>query len=196
MKKIVFIILIVLIVAVGYYAISPFFDNKTIDDELPDNIINDQDDDNNDDGVDSLMPSGKEELSEEMKDEFEKEMKKAEEDKELEMDEQMPEETKMIQSHPVMGTVGHPASGEVKILDTTTGKVIRYENFETINGPNLHVYLAKDLKAREYYDLGEIKGTSGNINYSVPKEANLEDYKYVMYWCVPFKVLFNYAEIN
>jgi len=96
----------------------------------------------------------------------------------------------------VVGTTGHPASGTVRVLETEDGSIIRYENFETINGPNLHVYLAKDLDAKEFIDLGPIKATRGNINYAVPKEIDIKEYRYVMYWCVPFGVLFNYAELQ
>ncbi|MFC1721203.1 DM13 domain-containing protein [Patescibacteria group bacterium] len=98
--------------------------------------------------------------------------------------------------HKVMGTSGHPAEGTVRVVQTEEGQVIRYENFSTINGPQLHVYIAKDLEAKEFVDLGPIKGTQGNINYAVPDNVDLDEYKYVMYWCVPFGVLFNYAEVN
>mgnify|MGYP000474668787 CR=1 FL=1 len=81
---------------------------------------------------------------------------------------------------PIMGTFGHPASGHVRVLKTEMGTIIRYENFDTIAGPRLHVYLAKDLNAKEFVDLGPINGTSGNINYAVPSNIHLEDYIYVM----------------
>lgn len=97
---------------------------------------------------------------------------------------------------PVVGTVGHPASGTVRVVFAGGETVVRYENFSTINGPNLHVYLAKDLDAKEFVDLGPIRGTEGNINYTVPAGVSLEEYPYVMYWCVPFGVLFNYAKLQ
>jgi len=93
----------------------------------------------------------------------------------------------------VKGTVGHPASGAVRVIDS---KTIRYENFETINGPDLYVYLSKDLEANDFVDLGEIRGTKGNINYEIPDTINVEEYTYVLTWCKAFGVLFNYAQIN
>ena len=95
----------------------------------------------------------------------------------------------------VRGTQGHPASGEMKVIHNGNNHIIRFEEFKTINGPQLHVYLAKDLDAKEFVDLGPIRGTEGNINYSVPYGVDVKDYKYVMHWCVPFGVLFNYAEL-
>ena len=96
----------------------------------------------------------------------------------------------------VIGTAGHPASGTVRSIKTESGVVIRYEDFKTINGPDLYVYLAKDLEANEYINLGELKATEGNINYSVPPGTALQEYPYVLVWCKQFGVLFNYAELS
>lgn len=96
----------------------------------------------------------------------------------------------------VMGTQGHPASGTVRIIESEEQTFIRFEDFETLNGPQLHLYLSKDLEATEYVDLGPIRGTEGNINYEIPEDVDLSEYPYVMHWCVPFGVLFNYANIS
>ena len=97
---------------------------------------------------------------------------------------------------PVVGTTGHPASGTVRIVKTGDKTYVRYENFKTINGPDLYVYLAKDLDAKEYVSLGTLRATEGNVNYEIPTDVNLQDYKYVMVWCKVFGVLFNYADIG
>jgi len=159
---------VVMLVAlgIGWYAISPLFRDIEVHDELPENIMLEEV------GTAAMGEDG--------------------------------EMTGMTTSSAdgreerfeVVGTTGHPASGFVRVLETTDGTVIRYEDFETINGPNLHMYLAKDLDAKEYIDLGAIKGTRGSINYSVPADIDVSEYRYVMYWCVPFSVLFNYAEIR
>jgi hypothetical protein len=73
---------------------------------------------------------------------------------------------------------------------------LRFENFETINGPKLHIYLASDLSADDYIDLGEIKATKGNVNYEIPDGTDLEKYNKVLVWCRPFKVLFSYSELE
>jgi hypothetical protein len=115
---------------------------------------------------------------------------------ELAMEEDMPEMVAVSESFPVMGTFGHPASGNVKVIENLNETIIRYEDFETINGPNLHVYLSKDIEGKDFIDLGPIRGTKGNINYTVPEGVDLNEYRYVMYWCVPFAVLFNYADLG
>lgn len=104
-----------------------------------------------------------------------------------------PVETK---NAPVIGTFGHPAEGVARVIETAEGTIVRFENFKTINGPKLHVYLSKDLDAKDFVDLGPIRGTSGNINYAIPADIDISEYKYVLHWCVPFRVLFNSAEIN
>lgn len=95
----------------------------------------------------------------------------------------------------VVGTGGHPGSGSVRVINTEGGTVVRYENFKTINGHDLYVYLAKDLDAKEYVNLGTLKATEGNVNYDVPADVNVSDYRYVMVWCKQFSVLFNYADL-
>lgn len=90
----------------------------------------------------------------------------------------------------------HEVEGEAKVIEKDGKRILRFENFETINGPNLHIYLASDLNVNDYVDLGEIKATKGNVNYEIPEGVNLEEYNYVVIWCVPFKVLFSYSELS
>jgi hypothetical protein len=54
--------------------------------------------------------------------------------------------------------------------------------------------LATDRSASDYIDLGKIKATKGNVNYGIPSDVDLEKYDTVLVWCVPFEVLFSYAE--
>lgn len=96
----------------------------------------------------------------------------------------------------VIGTSGHPASGTVRVVADGVDSYLRYENFKTINGPDLFVYLANDLDAKDFVNLGELKATEGNVNYKIPDTINVSDYKYVMVWCKAFGVLFNYADIS
>lgn len=96
----------------------------------------------------------------------------------------------------IIGTTGHPASGTARIVEVEGKSYIRYENFKTINGPDLYVYLAKDLDAKQYVNIGTLRATEGNVNYEIPQEVNIAEYKYIMTWCKRFGVLFNYAEIK
>jgi len=105
-------------------------------------------------------------------------------------------ESKSSRSFSIVGTSGHPASGTIRIINTDNQNYIRYENFKTINGPDIFVYLAKDLGAKEYINLGAVKATEGNVNYEIPNNVNVNEYRYVMVWCKAFGVLFNYADLS
>lgn len=95
----------------------------------------------------------------------------------------------------VVGTAGHPASGTVRLIEADGKRYIRYENFKTINGPDIYVYLSKDLDAKEFVNLGRVRATEGNINYEIPAEVNVSNYPYVLTWCEAFGVLFNSAKL-
>lgn len=125
----------------------------------------------------------------------------------IRVDEALPEERRVesnsvaksqaqIVPSPVMGTAGHPASGTARRIETDGKWYIRYENFKTINGPDIYVYLAKDLEAKGYVSLGKVKATEGNVNYEVPQNVDPTEYRYVMVWCKQFGVLFNYADLS
>ena len=90
----------------------------------------------------------------------------------------------------------HEVSGKALIIDTPEGKVLRFEDFETVNGPDLFIYLSSDLNNDDFVNLGEIKATKGNVNYLLPKDIDLKKYNKVLVWCRAFRVLFSYAELK
>ena len=89
----------------------------------------------------------------------------------------------------------HHVEGSARILEGDDERVLRFEDFDTSDGPNLHIYLSSDLNATDFVDLGKIRATTGNINYDVDPSIDLEKYDKVLVWCVPFGVLFSYAEL-
>jgi hypothetical protein len=200
MKKVIIGVIVIALVVFAYYTISPFFRNIEVNDAVPDNVIDIVADSNleaeaqlfDNEGVAKEIQKQGEQDSIVKNGETSDSVTTGENQRENISEEQNDTPKRFS----VQGTTGHPASGNVQLLSTTNGTVIRYEDFETINGPNLHVYLSKDLDAKDFVDLGPIKGTKGNINYTVPEGVSLSEYPYVMYWCVPFGVLFNYAEVT
>ena len=95
----------------------------------------------------------------------------------------------------VTGTPGHPASGTVRIVESDGKRYVRYENFKTINGPDIFVYLSRDKDAKDFVSLGKVRATEGNINYEIPANIDPRDYPYVLTWCKTFSVLFNSAKV-
>ena len=89
----------------------------------------------------------------------------------------------------------HDVSGKALLIEAEGKKVLRFEDFETINGPDLRIYLATDREATDIIDLGEIKATKGDVNYDIPEGTDIGKYRYVLVWCRAFSVLFSYAEL-
>jgi len=90
----------------------------------------------------------------------------------------------------------HDVAGIAKLIKHDGKTVLRFEDFETINGPKLHIYLASDLDAKDFVDLGPIRATKGNVNYDLDPSIDTDKYNKVFVWCVPFRVAFSYAELQ
>ncbi|NIM26525.1 MAG: hypothetical protein GTN35_00870 [Nitrososphaeria archaeon] len=89
------------------------------------------------------------------------------------------------------------AQGDAYTIPLEDGSdVLRLENFESTNGPDLYVYLATDDKATDFVSLGELKANKGNQNYDIPDNTDLTKYSNVLIWCKAFGVLFGSAEIS
>lgn len=184
LKKILLLCAGITILGVGYYFISPFFITVQLDEPLP--IIQDV----------SLSVTDTDQPAPEATNlelEIQSGLSTSSGNKPASVVTPVPE-TPIIAT--VVGTKGHPASGTARLLATAAGSFVRFENFKTINGPDLFVYLATDLEATEFVDLGRLKATEGNINYAIPDGTNVEKYPYVMVWCKQFGVLFNSAKIQ
>jgi hypothetical protein len=98
----------------------------------------------------------------------------------------------------------HETKGMATVFQLTDGKkMLRLTNFETSNGPDVHVYLvaaqdAKDndtVKNAEFVDLGSMKGNIGDQNYELPANADLAKYHAVTIWCKRFSVNFGTAPL-
>lgn len=165
-------------------------------------------------------PSGlvSDEVSEEMADDMTADM--ADEPVMVEVDEDMPEmemesatagadeeeATAMIETIFTGDFVdrSHPTSGRADVLnDGGVQRFLRFEDFETDNGPDLNVYLSTaGVNADagtfddDFIDLGDLKGNIGPQNYEIPADVDLDRYSTVVIWCVRFGVAFGAAEIN
>lgn len=97
----------------------------------------------------------------------------------------------------------HGASGTATIYVLPDGmRVLRLEDFQSTNGPELHVLLTTGTEKKtfgnlgEYHDLGLLKGNVGNQNYDIPAEIDLDTIKSVVIYCWPFKVVFSVADLE
>src|SRR4051794_26662131 len=101
--------------------------------------------------------------------------------------------------------LAHDTGGAATVHQLADGKrILRLSNFETSNGPDVHVYLvtaevAKDnatVKQAGFIDLGSLKGNKGDQNYEVPADTDLNKYKSVSIWCSRFGVNFGAAALS
>ena len=98
----------------------------------------------------------------------------------------------------------HQGSGGATIYQQPDGShVLRFENFEVTNGPDLHVLLvenpapvSRDDIMTGYVDLGSLKGNVGNQNYEIPAGTDVSKYKSVVIYCMPFHVVFSTATLS
>ncbi len=98
----------------------------------------------------------------------------------------------------------HPTRGVATVFDLGDGtQVLRLEDFETDNGPDLRVYLSSapvDADAGAFdddaVDLGVLKGNIGNQNYDLPADVDLSRYATVVIWCDRFDVAFGASALR
>jgi hypothetical protein len=93
----------------------------------------------------------------------------------------------------------HPTSGTAIVLGDGSGqRFVRFESFETSNGPDLNVYLVNSAAGGvdDVIDLGNLKGNIGDQNYEIPADVDLGVYDTVLIWCVRFSSPFGEATIT
>lgn len=102
-------------------------------------------------------------------------------------------------------SVAHDTKGTASVYQLADGKrILRLTNFETSNGPDVHVYFvaasdASDsgtVKKAGFLELGSLKGNIGDQNYDLPSDADLAKYRAVTIWCKRFSVNFGTAPLN
>ncbi len=99
----------------------------------------------------------------------------------------------------------HRGSGKATIYTLSDGsRVLRFEDFEVTNGPDLRVLLTAhgaptshdDIEEAGYVELGKLKGNVGNQNYTVPADLPVEIQRTVVIYCNPFSVVFSTAALS
>jgi Electron transfer DM13 len=110
----------------------------------------------------------------------------------------------VIESGTFYGVV-HPTAGTATIYRLGDGdRILRFTNFRTSNGPDVHVYLVAAEDARDnasvtravFIDLGSIKGNIGDQNYALGANVDLSKYRAVSVWCKRFSINFAVAPLR
>ena len=125
------------------------------------------------------------------------------------VDEAMPKAQGAASPQPLVSgqfySILHPTAGTATIYQMGDGShVLRFTNFSTSNGPDVHVYVvaaddAKDVATVQqagFIDLGVIKGNVGDQNYVIGSDLDLAKYRAVSIWCKRFSVNFGAAALR
>lgn len=100
--------------------------------------------------------------------------------------------------------LAHETSGSASVYQLADGRrVLRLEELHTSDGPDLRVYLVRGddatdkaaIQAGHFIDLGALKGNVGNLNYDIPQDVDLSQYRSVSIWCRRFGVNFAAAPL-
>ena len=190
-------IITVIAIAIATYTISPLFINTTIDEPLPDTRTNI--------GFDEFMKLSEDERATIGKDMTQEEKDNimgvfAQENATINDEMTIPENqtNDMLAGNLIDAGDGfHMASGQVKVLQSLNGtQILRLENLDVTNGPDLYVYLATDTTAKDFVSLGRLKGNMGNQNYPIPENTDFEKYNTVLIWCQAFSTLFGSSKLS
>ena len=187
------VLIAIAVVAFGWWLISPLFITKEVDEEFPLT-------------ANAVIPEGMDRAEAEMVMSTMAGMGEK-------VDEAMPEMPAAAQSSPVRLKSGqfkdgdrfHKGSGQALIYDLPDGsQVLRFEDLEVTNGPDLRVILttvadpesSEDVHAAGYIELDKLKGNVGNQNYPIPADADADSFKSVVIYCKPFRVVFAVANLS
>ena len=92
----------------------------------------------------------------------------------------------------------HATSGTVRLIPQPDGTtVLRLENLNTSNGPDVKVVLSPDPDgyASGAVTLASLKGNKGSQNYVIPADVDLGSIRSVVLWCKRFNVDFAVAPL-
>jgi hypothetical protein len=90
----------------------------------------------------------------------------------------------------------HRTSGTATVTIQGDSKTLDLANFETLNGPDLFVYLSADKSNKDFVDLGTLDSFKGDQSYGISDSVDIVKYHNVLIWCKAFGVLFGSAELS
>jgi Electron transfer DM13 len=97
--------------------------------------------------------------------------------------------------------LAHDTSGTARVVMLEGGKrILRIEDLDTDNGPDLVVYLSPQPSDGSGFgsgavNLGKLKGNKGSQNYELPADVDPANFGSVVIWCKRFSVAFGVAPL-
>ena len=197
MKRLAVILVAAVILAAGWFFVSPLFIDEMVDEDF-DFVL--ESGGLNLEAVMSMPETKRQSMMQEI-------MDAAANAPDVSSTESMPPNSPRVvaQGRFVDADVVHKGSGQVTLYQLPNDRhLIRFEDFRTTNGPALVVYLGKhpspmqaaDVVDGGYVSLGKLKGNVGNQNYAIPEHTDVLEYNSVVIWCELFGVLFSPANLS
>ena len=171
MKKIIISSIFILVSVISWWLLSPLFINVEVNEAVP------------------ISLAEHEKIKNSMQDSIIKDV----------MPTSLANENKKLGSF-IDGDSSHKVSGDLLLLVNKDSSYLRFENFDSTNGPDLYVVLSSNKNPKKdglgkMLIIEKLKGNKGNQNYSL-KGISLNDYESVLIYCKAFSVVFGYASIK
>jgi len=86
-------------------------------------------------------------------------------------------------------SLAHSGKGKAAVVRLASGPTkLTLTDFDIDPGPQVVVRLVAGGRAEgsDYRELGDLKGTRGDQQYTIPPGTDLKRYDTVVFWCVPF----------
>jgi len=87
-------------------------------------------------------------------------------------------------------------SGKAKVYLLNGLYVLKLQGVTISNGPDLHVYLSKEIQPVNYMDLGRLQSTIGDQVYNIAGSPDFTMYKYALVHCQRYNHLFGSAQLQ
>ena len=108
-------------------------------------------------------------------------------------------DTTMAVSHVAGNFINGPygsVMGTARVYIQNGRYLLALQQLSSSNGPDLHVYLSKEVLPINFIDLGLLQSVSGNQVYNIPGYPDFTQYKYALIHCQRFNHLFGSAELR
>jgi hypothetical protein len=73
---------------------------------------------------------------------------------------------------------------------------VSLKGFSSSGGPDLHVYLSKEVQPVNFIDLGSLRSITGDQAYTIVGSPDLATYRYVLIHCKAYNHLFGSAALE
>lgn len=87
-------------------------------------------------------------------------------------------------------------SGRAIVYQKNGQLILALQDMNISNGPQLHVYLSKEVQPVNFIDLGPLQSTMGNQLYNINGPVDFTEYRYALVHCKRYNHLFGSAALQ